>query len=280
MALLAVPNFSEGRAELTIEAIAAAIALRARLLDRHSDADHNRTVYTLTGSPQELSDALMEGAILAIRHVDIRTRAGVHPHVGALDVVPFVFSETSERGSAAAAALLSADRLAHELGLPVFLYGLLTENRVTRAQIRRGGPAGLAARIASGEARPDFGPRRLHPSAGAVLVAARPPLLAFNLELAAPATLADARRIAAELRTSLPGVRAIGVPLSGGVVQVSMNLEEPDRCGPAEVLAAVRRHAPVAAGEIVGLPPGRYFADFPAEVPLRHRRTLEEALPS
>ncbi|HET9073979.1 MAG TPA: hypothetical protein VFN48_05320 [Solirubrobacteraceae bacterium] len=277
MTLLAVPNFSEGRAQLTVEAIATAVASRARLLDVHSDADHNRSVYTLAGGPQELSDALMEGAILAIRHIDVRTRGGVHPHVGALDVAPFVYCETSERGAAAAAALLSADRLAEELGLPVFLYGILTEDRVTRASIRRGGVAGLAARIASGEARPDFGPRRLHPSAGAVLVCARPPLLAFNLELAAPATLADARRIAAEIRT-LPGVRAIGVPLSGGVVQVSMNLEDPDRCGPAHVLDAVRRRAPVAAAEIVGLPPGRYFIDFPAEVPLRHRRTLEEAL--
>jgi glutamate formiminotransferase / 5-formyltetrahydrofolate cyclo-ligase len=277
MTLLAVPNFSEGRDQLTIEAIAGAIASRATLLDVHSDRDHNRTVYTATGSPQELTDAVVEGARCAVAHIDMTTHRGVHPHIGALDVAPIVFLDPGDRGLAAATALLQADRLADELEIPVFLYGILTANRVTRAALRRGGPSSLASRIAASDATPDFGPHALHPRAGATLVAARAPLLAFNVELAPPASLAQAREIAAELRR-LPGVTAMGVELSGPVAQVSMNLEDPDRTSPADAVAAIVTRAPVQAAEIVGLPPARYYADFPASIPLRNRRTLEERL--
>lgn len=284
MTLLAVPNFSEGRAETAIEAIATALVrgTGARLLDRHSDADHNRTVFTLTGSPAQLCEGLVQGARVAIDHIDMRTHTGAHPHIGALDVAPFVFTQDDERGGAVAGALTTADRLAAELGIPVFLYGSLSAAAVTRAEVRRGGPASLAARIAAGELRPDFGPGELHARAGATLVAARPPLIALNFELAPPATLTDARHIAAQIREGGPaglgGLRAIGIELSGKVAQVSTNIEDPDRTTPARVLAAIQTHARVLTAELVGLAPARYFADFPDDVPVKNRRTLEERL--
>jgi glutamate formiminotransferase len=286
MTLLAVPNFSQGRDERAIRAVAAALVREsgATLLDTHSDPVHNRTVYTLTGTAAQLSDGLIEGARAGIEHIDLRTHEGAHPHVGALDVAPFVYTETRDRGLAAAAALCTADRLAEELQIPVFLYGILTAHQVTRAGVRRGGPSSLASRLAATDATPDFGPTELHPRAGATLVAARPPLVAFNVELAAPATPADARAIAALIREGgaegLVGVRALGIALTGAVAQVSTNIEDPERTRPAEVVRAVRRHAEIRTAELVGLPPARYFVDFPADVPIKHRRMLEEALPS
>lgn len=286
MALLAVPNFSEGCEQLAIADIAAALTsgTGARLLDTHSDRDHNRTVYTLAGDAAQLCDALVEGARASIYHTDMNTHRGAHPHIGALDVAPFVYTEAADRGRAAAAALLTADRIASELEIPVFLYGILTDDTVTRAAVRRGGPSSLASRIAAGDAIPDFGPRRLHPRAGATLVAARPPLIALNFELAAPATLATAKAVAALIREGgddgLVGVRAIGIELSGPVPQVSTNIEDPERTRPAQVLAAVQRHAAVRAAELVGLPPERFLTDFPSDVPLKNRRTLEERLTS
>jgi glutamate formiminotransferase len=161
--------------------------------------------------------------------------------------------------------------------VPIFLYGILTANHVTRAAVRQGGPSLLASRMAAGEATPDFGPGHLHARAGATLVAARPPLIAFNLELAAPATVEDARAIAAEIRR-LPGVRAIAVQLAGGVAQVSTNIEAPDVTSPRQVLEAVAARARIDTAELVGLPPQRYFDDFPAHMPVKYRRMLEEAL--
>jgi glutamate formiminotransferase len=286
MALLAVPNFSEGRDQPVIDTITAALLTRsgATLLDTHSDADHNRTVFTLTGTAAQLGDSLLEGARASLDLITMSSYTGAHPHVGALDVAPIVFTTPAERGLAAAAALLVADRIAGELEIPVFLYGILTANRVTRAAVRRGGPSALASRMASGDAVPDFGPRVLHLRAGATLVAARPPLIALNFELAAPATVRDAARIASRIRdggkSGLPGVRAIGVELTGPVAQVSTNIEDPDVTRPAEVLGAVRAHAEVTAAEIVGLPPSRFFVDFPQDLPVRYRRMLEEALVS
>ncbi len=149
-----------------------------------------------------------------------------------------------------------------------------------------GGVAALAARIDAGSIAPDFGPPALHRSAGATLVAAREPLVAFNLQLRAPATLADARRIAALVREGgehgLPGVRAIGVQLTGDVAQVSMNVERPLELSLADVVAAVARHAPVAGAELVGLAPHAALAGFPADVPMpafdASRHVIENAL--
>jgi glutamate formiminotransferase / 5-formyltetrahydrofolate cyclo-ligase len=271
--LLAVPNVSEGRDGETVVAIAAAFAAdsEVRLLDTHSDPDHHRSVFTLAGPPGALGDALLRGARAAVEGIDIgdRSEIGQHPHVGAIDVVPVVYLDDSARGSACAQALLVADRIGNELNVPVFLYGALAGGR-TRAGLRRGGVAGLESRIATGELRPDFGPSRTHPGAGATLVAARPPLVAFNLQLAPPATVADARRVASLIREGgsegLPGLRAIGLELAGGVAQVSMNIERPFEMTLATVVSAVRRHVPVASAELVGLAPRAALQGFPDEV--------------
>jgi glutamate formiminotransferase / 5-formyltetrahydrofolate cyclo-ligase len=284
--LMAIPNFSEGRDPATVRAISEALAAGegVRLLDVHSDADHHRSVYTLAGAPGALSDALLAGAARASGCIDVmrdaevmrdsidtRASRGEHPHVGALDVAPVVYLEESSRGVACAQALVIADRIGHELQIPVFLYGELAGGR-TRAQLRSGGVAGLAERIDTGEIAPDFGPARLHPTAGATLVGARAPLVAFNLQLAPPASVADARRIATLIREGgsegLPGVRAIGVRLAGEVAQVSMNVERPFEVPLALVLERVRAHAPVASAELVGLAPRAAFAGFPEDVPM------------
>jgi glutamate formiminotransferase/glutamate formiminotransferase/formiminotetrahydrofolate cyclodeaminase len=227
--LLAVPNVSEGRRQATIEAIGQAFtaAETARLLDIHSDTDHNRSVFTLAGRQGKLSDALLAGARVAIERVAVEenrdaVEIGVHPHVGAIDVVPLVYLDVAQRGAACAEALVVAAEIGDSLRVPVFLYGELARGR-TRAELRRGGVAGLAKRLSNGELRPDFGPSRMHPTAGATLVAAREPLVAFNLELAPPATVQDAKRIAGLIRDGgpegLPGLRALGVSLIRGSAQ-------------------------------------------------------------
>jgi glutamate formiminotransferase / 5-formyltetrahydrofolate cyclo-ligase len=276
--LLAFPNVSEARDQGTVQALRTAWS-PARLLDLHADADHNRTAITLAGNPGELAGALVNGAREVVARVDIRDHAGAHPFVGALDVAPVVWVDAAHEGAACAEALVAADELARQLELPVFLYGELAGGR-TRADLRRGGPKELAERIASGELRPDFGPPRLHPTAGATLVAARPPLVAFNLWLADSATLDDARATAAAIRKQLPGVRSLGLRL-GERLQVSMNVERPDLVSLAEVTEAVRARVPVTGAELVGLAPRSALEGFPADVPLDGaQRILEDALPS
>jgi glutamate formiminotransferase len=278
--LLAYPNVSEGRDQATIAAVAAAFG--DGLLDVHSDSDHHRSAYTLAGESGALASTVVRGAAEAVRRIQIDTHEGVHPRVGAVDVAPIIHLTDADRGAACAEALVLADRLGDELALPVFLYGALAGGR-TRAQLRRGGPAELARRIAARELAPDFGPGALHPSAGAVLVGARPPLIAFNVELAPGATLQDARAIAALIREGgeegLPGVRAIGLWLEQlGLAQVSTNVEDHRRASPAAVVAAVARHTPVLGAELVGLAPQAAFADFPDDVALRGYQTIEDSL--
>jgi len=225
--LLAVPNVSEGQDQELIDAVAQ--AFDARLLDVHSDPDHHRSVYTIAGRPGELAPAVLAGAREASRRIDVAEHQGAHPRVGAVDVAPIVYLDERDRGAACAEALVLADMLGVELELPVLLYGELAGGR-SRAGLRAGGLGALASRIENGELRPDFGPSRLHATAGAVLVASRPPLVAFNVELAPPATLEDARAIAAVIREGgsggLESVRAIGVWLAErGRAQVSTNVE-------------------------------------------------------
>jgi glutamate formiminotransferase / 5-formyltetrahydrofolate cyclo-ligase len=271
--LLAIPNVSEGRDAETIWAIADAFtSTGARLLDVHSDEDHHRTVFTLVGGPGELAPALAEGAAEAAERIDLREPRGQHPHVGAIDVAPVVHLDDERRGAACAEALLAADLLG-EQGLPVYLYGALAGGR-TRAALRRGGIDGLR------ELAPDFGPHAIEDRTGAVLVGARPPLVAFNFELAGHLPPSAARAIAARIREGgedgLPGVRAIGIAL-GEVAQVSTNVEDHRATPLAAVLTAVRRHAEVRAAELVGLAPAAAFDGWPDDVPVRNRRTLEEA---
>jgi glutamate formiminotransferase/glutamate formiminotransferase/formiminotetrahydrofolate cyclodeaminase len=280
-----VPNVSEGRDPEAIAAVARAFSGRgARLLDMHSDPDHHRSVFTLAGAPGELAYAVLDGAREALKQIDLQKHSGRHPRVGAVDVAPIVYLDDRDRGAACAEALVLADLLGTELEVPVLLYGLLAADR-TRAELRRGGVAELERRVEARELVPDFGPRGLHPTAGAVLVAARPPLVAFNLELAPPATLADAREIAAAIREGGPdgfqGVRAIGVWLDERrVAQVSTNVEDHNCVPLRDVVSAVARRAEVAATELVGLAPKAAFDGFPTGVPLRNERTIEDALQS
>jgi glutamate formiminotransferase/glutamate formiminotransferase/formiminotetrahydrofolate cyclodeaminase len=197
-------------------------------------------------------------------------------------VAPIVYLDQRDEGAAAAEALVLADLLGEELELPVFLYGSLAGGR-TRAELRRGGHEALAERIRSGELKPDFGPDRLHPTAGATLVAARPPLIAFNVELAPPATLEDAKRIAARIRESgtngLRSVRAIGIWLEDrATAQVSTNVEDYRATPLAAVIDAIAGHATPAAAELVGLAPRAAFDGFPPELPVANRRYVEDAI--
>jgi glutamate formiminotransferase len=261
--LLAVPNFSEGRDPATLEALRAAFG--DDLIHWSADPDHHRSVFTAGGDA--LADRVVAAARVAVERIDLTRHAGVHPRVGAIDVAPIVYVDASQRGRACAEALILADRLGHELGLPVFLYGALAGGR-TRAQLRRGD---LGCRIESGELAPDAGPPRLHPTAGAVLVAARPPLAAFNVVI--DGTLDQARDIAARIREGgaegLAGVRALGLRLErAGSVQVSTNVEDLTATTPADVVEAVRRHARVTQAELIAPAPASAFESFPPEVPL------------
>ncbi len=258
--LESVPNFSEGRERRTIEAIGAALTSGgARLLDVHADADHNRSVFTIVGSETELVDGLVAGVDHARERIDLRRHEGAHPRVGAADVVPLVPIRPEDLERAKAASLELAARLG-DLGLPVFLYGGPGRGP---AFFRRGGPAGLQARIDSGELVPDFGPPRLDLAAGAVLVGARRPLIAFNVTLSTR-DVEVAREIAAVVRErdgGFPGVRALGLELPrAGLVQVSMNVEDWEAAALHEIVAriadeAAARGVEVEGSELVGLMP-------------------------
>lgn len=309
--LLAVPNMSEGRDRGVIDAIGQAFASghHIRVLDTHADPDHHRSVFTLAGAQRELSAAVLVGARVAVERIDVMhgplaRERGEHPHVGALDVAPIVYLDLAQRGAACAEALVLAHEIG-ELGVPVLLYGELAQGR-PRANLRRGGVSGLTTRLQSGELRADFGPQQLHLTAGATLVAAREPLVAFNLELTAPADVQDARRIAAQIREGgaegLPGLRAIGVELRAGgapvdavatadtsatvqsstIAQVSTNVERPLEIPLRAVVEAVAKHADIALAELVGLAPRAALLGFPAEIPWRGgdpaARTIENAL--
>ena len=288
MLLLAVPNVSEGSDPAAIDAIAAAFA-PARVLDVHSDPDHGRSAISLAGRQGELARALVAGAREAVARIELRSHAGAHPHVGALDVAPVVHLDDSGRGAACAEALTAAALIGDELGLPVFLYGELATDRAhrERADLRAGGPSRLAERVAAGELRPDFGPARVDPSAGAVLVTARPPLIAFNVDLATD-DVELARSIAAELRESgggPPGVRAIGLGLPGrGRAQVSFNVHDHRAAPLRDLVAAVAERAEIAGAELVGLAPAAALEGLPDGLPLRgfdpDRHVIENALRS
>jgi glutamate formiminotransferase / 5-formyltetrahydrofolate cyclo-ligase len=288
--LLAVPNLSEGREGARISALESAFTPGVALLDRHSDADHNRTVLTLAGGPAALRDALLRGAEQAIETIDMTSHTGVHPAIGALDVCPLVWTDPAARHAARTEALEVAAQIGG-LGVPVFLYGELAgrPEHAERAYFRNGGLAELWLRMEGGGLRSDFGPDRPHRSAGATLVTARPPLVAFNVELDS-GDPELARAVAAELRESgggLPGVRAIGLPLASGRTQVSTNVHDPLAVPLAAVVERVRGLAaalgarPVEA-EVVGLVPAAALAGFPEDVPIRDfdpdQRVIEQRL--
>jgi glutamate formiminotransferase len=257
-----VPNFSEGRDDAVVKAIGAALAAHAQLLDVHTDADHHRSVYTLVGDERSLVESLLAGIASARERIDLRRHEGAHPRIGAADVVPIVPLQPEDMGRAQATALELARRIGEDLGLPAFLYGELAPGRGP-AFFRRGGPDELQRRIDTGEVQPDFGPSQLDPSAGGVIVGARRPLIAFNVNLVG-ANVDAAREIARVVRErdgGFPGVRALGLDLPGaGHAQVSMNVEDWEASALHEIVAAIEREAAargveVAGAELVGLMP-------------------------
>jgi glutamate formiminotransferase len=260
--LEAVPNFSEGRERATIDAIADALDAHAELLDVHADADHNRSVFTLVGAPDGLQQALVAAVAVAKQRIDLRRHEGAHPRVGAADVVPIVPIRPEQMAAAKRVARLLARRITAQLGLTTFLYGEVGEG-LGPAFFRRGGPEELQRRLDSGELAPAYGPPRLDPSAGAVLVGARRPLVAFNVNLHGVG-VEVAREIAALVREGgggFRGVGALGLDLPrAGHVQVSMNVEDYEASALHELMARVvleaeARGAEVAGSELVGLMP-------------------------
>ena len=259
--LEAVPNFSEGRDEDVLAALRSALSAPARLLDVHVDADHHRSVFTLVGEERELVETLLAGIACARDRVDLRQHDGAHPRIGAADVVPIVPLRPGDLEAAREAALSLAARIGEELELPVFLYADVGAGRGP-AFFRRGGPEVLQTRIDAGELAPDYGPALLHPSAGGVIVGARRPLIAFNVNLRGE--LEVALEVAALVRESgggFPGVRALGLDLPrAGVVQVSMNVEDWEAAALHDIVERVTaeaeaRGADVLGSELVGLMP-------------------------
>jgi glutamate formiminotransferase len=261
--LESVPNFSEGRHHGVIREIGRALASHAELLDVHTDSDHNRSVFTLVGEERELIDALVDGIRVARMRIDLRDHQGVHPRIGAADVVPIVPVRPDDMDRAKAAAMKLAQRIGAELELPVFLYGEVGDGRGP-AFFRRGGTTELQRRLDERELAPDFGPSVLDPLAGGVIVGARRPLIAFNVNLAGGADVEAAREIAALVRErdgGFPGVRALGLELpAAGGAQVSMNIEDWEAAELKAILETIEREA-AARGvdvedcELVGLMP-------------------------
>jgi glutamate formiminotransferase len=260
--LESVPNFSEGRDESALAALRDAMSRPARLLDVHADRDHHRSVYTLVGTAAELVETLAAGVERAVELVDLRRHEGAHPRIGAASSWSGRSGTIGTTSAARAAAVDLAEHLA-ELGLPVFFYGHLTADGREPAFFRRGGPEELQRRIDGGEIEPDRGPRRLHPTAGGVLVGVRRPLIAFNVNLRG-ADLQVARDIARLVRErdgGFPGVRALGLDLpSAGLVQVSMNVTDWEASALHEIVerivaAANERGAGIGGSELVGLMP-------------------------
>ncbi len=261
--LEAVPNASEGRDPAVIDRIAAAVD--PVLFDIHTDAAHNRSVFTLFGTEADLFAAARRLFEAVLDSVHLNRHRGEHPRIGALDVLPFVPVAGTRMEDAVCLARRTGAALAGDWGVPVFLYGQAATDRRPLREIRRGGAEGLRQRMSEGAALPDYGPPRLHPTAGAVAVGARQPLVAFNVNLDS-ADSGAARSIAATVRKQgggLPGVRALGVLVrvrDRAVAQVTMNVERVEETPLSLVFARVREAArqrgmEVLGSEIVGLVP-------------------------
>jgi glutamate formiminotransferase/formiminotetrahydrofolate cyclodeaminase len=286
----AIPNVSEGRDGARLDRCASAITgAGATLLDRTADWSHHRAVFTFAADRETIERAALALAAVATAEIDLTAHTGVHPRIGALDVLPFVPLGAATIDDAIGAAHAVGRTIGETLGIPVFLYEAASRppHRRSLESVRRGGLAGLAARLDEPAWRPDYGPAALHPTAGAVAVGARGPLIAWNLVLNRP-DLALARHIARAIRTSnggLPCLKALGLPLAHtGQVQVSMNLTDYRTTSMAEVYRAVLAEA-VAAGadiagsEIIGLVPGAALADLARVAPAfadNHRAAVLE----
>jgi glutamate formiminotransferase len=277
-----VPNVSEGRRADVIAALGAAIAAPGIcMLDRSSDPSHNRTVYTFAGEPGPLQAAVLRLFAAAVEAVDLRAHDGVHPRIGAVDVVPFVPLGNTLMEDCVSLAKSTAALVAERLEVPVFLYeeAAANDERRSLSEIRRGGVNGMALRMKQAAWRPDFGPDRPHPTAGATAIGARPILIAYNVNLASN-RLGVAKRIASVIRASSGGlacVKALGLQLDGGVVQVSMNLTNYKETSMTAVFDAVVREAAVDGvrileSEIIGLVP----ADALPKDPMRRLKLRQQ----
>jgi len=268
MALIeCVPNLSEGRRTEVIDRLVDAVRRvdEVRVLDVSSDSSHNRSVITMVGSAPSLHTAVLALYEQAIATIDLRSHSGAHPRLGAVDVVPFIPIDGMAMSTCVTLAKETAAAIASRFHLPVYLYeeAATTPARRNLADIRRGEFEGLAARLATQEWAPDFGPAVPHASAGATVIGARMPLIAFNVNLATP-RLDLAKAVARSVRESsggLPYVKALGVPLEDrGIAQVSMNLTNFHETSIRRAFEAVRAEAArhgvaVLESEIVGLVP-------------------------
>jgi glutamate formiminotransferase len=260
-----VPNVSEGRRGDVIAALAAAIAAPGvHVLDQSSDPSHNRTVYTFAGEPDPIRDAVLRLFAAAVDAIDLRSHDGVHPRIGAVDVVPFVPLSGATIDECVSLAKTTGALVAERFQVPIFLYeeAAANDDRRSLSDVRRGGVNGMALRMKQAAWRPDFGPDQPHPTAGASAVGARPILIAYNVNLASN-RLGVAKRIASVIRASgggLASVKALGMQLDHGIVQVSMNLTNYRETSMTAVFDAVTREAAadgvrVLESEIVGLVP-------------------------
>ena len=267
MLIECIPNVSEGRRPEVVTAMADAIGRVAgvRLLDWSSDASHNRSVFTLAGDAGAVEQAVLALFERALADIDLRTHRGAHPRLGAVDVVPFVPIEGVTMADCVALAKRVGAAVAERFQIPVYLYEEASTNpaRKNLEDIRRGEFEGLAAKMAAAGWAPDYGPPSPHPSAGAAVIGARMPLIAYNINLATD-RLEVAKKIAAAIRHSGGGhqfVKAIGVPLADrGIVQVSMNLTDYEQTPIFRVFEAVKREAArhgvtILESEIIGLVP-------------------------
>jgi glutamate formiminotransferase len=268
-----VPNISEGRRADVVDRVVDAVrhVRGARLLDYSSDASHNRSVITMAGDAAPLKDAVLAIFQTALAEIDLRIHKGEHPRLGAVDVVPFVPIEGVTMEACVALANETARSVAERFALPVYLYEEASSNplRKNLEDIRRGEFEGLAAKMATGGWAPDYGPPTPHPTAGASVIGARMPLIAYNINLATD-RLDVAKKIAAAIRFSSGGfryVKAMGVTLADrNIVQVSINLTNYEKTPMLRVFEAVQHEAErygvnVLESEIVGLVPSAALID-------------------
>lgn len=258
-----------------------------RVLDQSSDPSHNRTVFTLAGEPDPLHDAVMRLFAAAIAGIDLRTHDGVHPRMGAVDVVPFVPLRDAAMEQCVSLAKRTAAAAADRYHVPIFLYeeAAAREERRHLSDIRRGGVDGVALRMQQPEWRADYGPDQPHPTAGATAVGARPILIAYNVNLASN-RLGVARRIASVIRERSGGfahVKALGMQLDHGGVQVSMNLTNYKETSMLTVFDAIAHEAAVDGvrvleSEIVGLVPADALPPHPERRLKLRRQDLDKVL--
>ncbi len=271
-----VPNFSEGRDRATMNAITSAFADRknVRLLDVQADEDHNRMVVTVVGTPEEVKPAILDAMEQAVKLIDMTRHKGQHPRMEAVDVVPFIPIRGMTMADAEALSEDVAQAAAKRFNLPIILYAMSASapHRANLAEVRRGQFEGMADKLEDPLWQPDFGPARVHPTAGVTAMGARPPLVAFNVNLGTDRP-EIANAIARKVRFIGGGLRhckAMGVTLEErGIVQVSMNLTDFTQTALYQAVEMIRFEAqrygvPVIGSEIVGLVPMQALADCAA----------------